>query len=216
MSTIPSTQLLDQLNWRYATKQFDSQRKINVQDWDALEEALRLSPSSGGLQPWKFLVVDDPAVRAKLLPAAYGQTQVTDASHLVVIAARNDYTVAEVDAFIADVAGKRGISVESLSGYRDMLAGGIVQSMDQAGRAAWARNQAYIALGTLLTSAAMLGIDACPMEGFDRAQFDTVLGLGERGLASAVIAAVGYRSSEDKYAQAPKVRFEKAQVIAHV
>lgn len=214
--TIGAQQLLDRLNWRYATKQFDPTRKISAQDWNTLEEALRLSPSSGGLQPWKFVVVTDPAVRAKLSPASYGQPQITNASHLVVFAAKRNLTEADVDLFIHHIAVTRGVPVESLAQYRGMLVGGLVQSMDEQGRAAWARNQAYIALGNLLTSAALLGIDACPMEGFDRGQYDEILGLKKEGYAAAVIATVGYRATSDQYAAAPKVRFPKEQVFAHV
>lgn len=216
MSPINSEILLEQLNWRYATKQFDPARKISEKDWSSLEEALRLTPSSGGLQPWNFVVVTDPAVRAKLLPAAYGQAQVTDASHLVVLTAKKNLTEADVDAFIGYVAKTRGIPTESLAPYRGMLVSGIIQTMDENARAAWARNQVYIALGNLLTSAALLGIDACPMEGFDRARFDEILGLNARGLASGVIAAVGYRLPEDKYASAPKVRFPREQIFTRV
>jgi nitroreductase len=214
--TIDSQQLLDRLNWRYATKQFDPNRKISAHDWASLEDALLLTPSSGGLQPWKFIVVTDPAMRAKLLPASYGQPQITDASHLVVFAAKKNFNEADVDAFINRTAATRGVSVESLAPFRGMLVGGIVQSMDEKSRDAWARNQAYIALGNLLTSAALLGIDACPMEGFDRAQYDEILGLNAQGYASAVIATVGYRAATDKNANAPKVRFPREQVFAHI
>ena len=216
LNTISSQQLLDRLNWRYATKQFDPARKINAQDWATLEEALLLTPSSGGLQPWKFIVVTDPAVRAKLLPASYGQAQITNASHLVVFTAKKNFSEADVDAFIGHTAATRGVPVESLAQYRGMLVGGIVQAMDEQGRNAWARNQAYIALGNLLTSAALLGVDACPMEGFDRAQYDEILGLDKQGFASAVIATLGYRAVSDPYATATKVRFPKEQVFAHV
>ena len=215
-TTIKSEQLLDRLNWRYATKQFDPNRKISAQDWAALEDALLLTPSSGGLQPWKFIVVTDPDVRAKLSPASYGQPQITNASHLVVFAARKNFSEADVNAFISRAAATRGVSVESLAPYRDMLVGGIVRAMDEPARDAWARNQAYIALGNLLTSAALLGIDACPMEGFDRAQYDEILGLKAQGYASAVIATAGYRAATDQSASAPKVRFPKEQVFAHV
>ncbi len=214
--TITSEQLLDRLNWRYATKQFDPTRKINAQDWATLEDALLLTPSSGGLQPWKFIVVTDAAVRAKLSPASYGQPQITNASHLVVFAAKRNFNEADVDAFISRAAATRGVSIESLAPFRDMLVGGIVRAMDEQARDAWARNQAYIALGNLLTSAALLGIDACPMEGFDRAQYDEILGLKAQGYASAVIATVGYRAATDQSASAPKVRFPKEQVFAHV
>lgn len=216
MSTINSKQLLEQLNWRYATKQFDPNKKISANDWSTLEEALLLTPSSGGLQPWNFFVVTDPAVRAKLLPASYGQAQITDASHLVVFTAKKNFGEGDVDAFIQHTATTRGVSVESLAPFRGMLVGGIVQSMDEKARDAWARNQTYIALGNLLTSAALLGIDACPMEGFDRAQYDEILGLSAKGLATAAIATVGYRATTDKYANAPKVRFPKEQVFTRI
>src|SRR3954469_15108820 len=100
MKTIDPNQLLEQLNWRYATKQFDPTRKISASDWTTLEEALRLTPSSFGLQPWKFIVVTDPAVRANLRPASWNQTQITDASHLVVLAAKTDFGETEIDAHI--------------------------------------------------------------------------------------------------------------------
>src|SRR6266403_1463900 len=130
-NTINAKQLLDRLNWRYATKQFDPNRKISAQDWATVEDALLLTPSSGGLQPWKFIVITDPAVRAKLLPASYGQAQITNASHLVVFAAKKSFGEADVDAFINHTAVTRGVSVASLAPYRDALVGGIVQSMDE-------------------------------------------------------------------------------------
>ena len=216
MSAITSAQLLTQLNWRYATKQFDPARKISAADWAALEAALLLTASSGGLQPWKFIVVTDPAVRAELLPASYGQPQITAASQLVVFASKNNYSEADVDAHLQNVAKAQGAPIEALAPLRAMLVGGIVQRLDEAARNAWARNQVYIALGNFLTSAALLGIDTCPMEGFDRAQYDEILGLKAKGLAAAVIATVGYRLPTDKYASAPKVRFPKEQVFISV
>ena len=216
MSAINSTQPLAQLNWRYATKQFDTNRKISAPDWAALEEALLLTASSGGLQPWKFIVVTDPALRTRLRPASYGQAQVTDASHLVVFASKNNFSEADVDAHIKHVAEVQDAPIEALGPLRGMLLGGIVNAQDETARNAWARNQAYIALGNLLTSAALLGIDACPMEGFDRAQYDEILGLKAKGYAAAVIATLGYRSPADKYAAAPKVRFAKEQVFITV
>ncbi len=134
----------------------------------------------------------------------------------MVFAAKKSFSEADVDAFISHTAATRGVSIESLTPFRNMLVGGIIKSMDEAARDAWARNQTYIALGNLLTSAALLGIDACPMEGFDRAQYDEILGLNKQGLASAVIATLGYRASSDQYATATKVRFPKEQVFAHV
>jgi nitroreductase len=215
-TTIKPETLIGQLNWRYATKQFDPSRKISASDWATLEEALRLSPSSGGLQPWKFVVVTDPAVRAKLRLASYGQPQITDASHLVVFTAKNNFSETDVDAHLQNVARAQGVPVESLAQLRGMLVGGIVQAMDEAARNAWARNQVYIALGNLLTSAALLGIDACPMEGFDRAQYDDILSLKTKGYSSAVIATLGHRLPTDKYAAAPKVRFAREQIFLNV
>jgi len=216
MNTITREQLLGQLNWRYATKQFDAQRKISASDWATLEDALQLTPSSGGLQPWKFIVVTDPALRAKLKPASYGQAQITDASHLVVLAASTNFGVADVDAHVQNVSKTQGVPIDNLAPLRNMLVGGIVQSQDESGRTAWARNQTYIALGNLLTSAAVLGIDACPMEGFDRAQYDEILGLKAKGFTASVIATFGYRSTADKYAGAPKVRFPKEQIFTRI
>src|ERR1700745_2547762 len=111
--TISSQQLLDRLNWRYATKQFDPNRKINAQDWATLEEALLLTPSSGGLQPWKFIIVTDPALRARLSPASYGQAQITDASHLVVFTAKDNFNEADVDAYLQRTAEVQQIPIES-------------------------------------------------------------------------------------------------------
>ncbi|HTV41227.1 MAG TPA: NAD(P)H-dependent oxidoreductase [Candidatus Sulfotelmatobacter sp.] len=216
MKAINSNQLLEQLNWRYATKQFDPNKKISASDWTTLEEALRLTPSSGGLQPWKFIVITDPAVRAKLRPASYGQPQITDASHLVVFAGKNNFGEADVDAHLQNVSKTQNVPLEALAPFRGMLVGGIVQALDEPARNAWARNQAFIALGNLLTSAALLGIDACPMEGFDRAQYDEILGLKAKGYSSAVIATLGYRSTADKYAAAPKVRFTREQIIQNI
>lgn len=216
MNTINNEQLLSQLNWRYATKQFDPQRKISPADLATLEDALLLTPSGGGLQPWKFIIVTDPAVRARLTPASYGQAQINDASHLIVFAAKQNFSEADVDAHLKNLATIQGAPIEALAPLRGMLVGSVVKALDENARNAWARNQAYIALGNLLNSAALLGIDVCPMEGFDRAQYDEILGLKAQGLASAVIATLGYRLPTDKYANAPKVRFAKEQVFIRI
>jgi len=216
MNPISHQQLLDQLNWRYATKQFDSTRRIRTEDWASLEEALRLSPSSVGLQPWKFLVINDPELRAKLQPASYGQAQIVDASHLVVFTTKVNLGEADVDAHVAKVAKVKGVPVEDLAPLKAMAMGGIVCGKSDEERRAWAFNQTYIALGNLLTSAALLGIDACPMEGFSRDEYDRILGLTEQGLGSAVVATLGYRSSGDQYGTVPKVRFDRDEVIQYL
>jgi nitroreductase len=216
LKLIDRTQLIAQLNWRYATKQYDPTRKISAPDWAALEEALVLSPSSLGLQPWAFFVVDDPAVRARLMLASYGQPQVADASHLVVFATKSNLGETDVDAHVRRTAEVHGVSVESLAGLRAMAVRSIVQGMNETERRSWATNQTYIALGNLVTSAALLGIDATPMEGFEKCRYDDILGLKVRGLATSVIATLGYRAAGDKYAAAPKVRFAREQVVQHV
>jgi nitroreductase len=213
---IQPEQLIAQLNWRYATKQFDPARKIGERDWTALKQALLLTPSSFGVQPWAFIVVKDPAMRAKLQAASWGQAQIVDASHLVVFAFKSNLGEADLDAHVTRAAEVRGVAVEEMAGLRDRLVGSLIQGMDAAKRAGWARNQLYIALGNLLTSAAMLGIDACPMEGIDRAQYDAILGLTEKGLAASMVATLGYRSAADKYAAAPKVRFPKEKVFIEI
>jgi nitroreductase len=162
------------------------------------------------------VIVKDPAVRAKLHAAAWGQPQIVDASHLVVFASRTNPGEADLDAYLKRIAEVRGTPTDELAGFRGMLVGSLIQGRDAPDRAAWARNQVYIALGNLLAAAAMLGIDACPMEGIDRAQFDAILGLPEKGLASAMVATLGYRSPADKYAAAPKVRFPKEKVFIEI
>jgi nitroreductase len=215
-TTITPEQLITQLRWRYATKQFDPEQKIRDRDWAALEEALLLTPSSCGLQPWAFIVVKDPALRAKLREVSWGQAQIVEASHLVVFASKINLGESEVDALVKRVAEVRGTPVEKLAGFRAMVTGSVLQSMDGPARDAWARNQVFIALGNLLASAAVLGIDACPMEGFERDKYDAILGLPQKNLASAVVATLGYRSPADKYGAAPKVRFPREQVFIEI
>lgn len=206
--------LVRSLNWRYATKQYDATRALDDATWDALQQALVLAPSSIGLQPWKFFVVDDQAVRARLRAAAWDQSPFTDAAKLVVFAARTGFNEADVDRFVARTAEVRGMTVESLAGFKQMAMG--VVARPEADRDAWASRQAYIALGALVTAAAALGVDATPMEGFDAAAFDEILGLKGKGYHAYAAAALGYRSAEDKYATLPKVRFAREDVIEHV
>jgi nitroreductase len=215
-TTIGREQLLTQLRWRYATKQFDPQGKIDAENWAALEEALVLTPSSFGLQPWKFVVVADQTTREKLLPASYGQRQIVDASHLVVFAIKKNLGEQDVDAHINRIIEIRGASRESLAGLRNIMVSSIVKELDNAARNTWAANQIYIALGSFLTSAALLGIDACPMEGIEPEKYDEILGLEKRGLGTIVVATAGYRSATCKYAAHKKVRFPKEEVLLRV
>jgi nitroreductase len=214
--TIDRDQLLARLNWRYATKQFDPHRKIGARHWAALEEALVLTPSSFGLQPWKFIVVNDPATRENLVAASRGQRRVVDASHLVVFTIKKDFGEQDIETYLGRIADMRGVSTESLSGLRDMLMESIIQGMDRQARNNWAARQVHIALGNFLTSAALLGIDACPMERIDPAKYDDILGLEKQGLSTVVVATAGYRAATDQYASLKKVRFPKEEVVAVV
>lgn len=216
LTPVSTEQLLAQLHWRYATKQFDPSLKIDVRTWSALEEALTLSASSGGIQPWAFVVVTDPQIRAKLAPASFGQPQITTASHLVVFAARTDVTAADVDSHIARCAEVQRVSIESLKAFRDGMVGAVVNSMDAAQRRTWAIKQTGIALGNFLAAVAMIGVDACPMEGFIPPQYDEILGLTAKGYTSSSVCAVGYRSASDPYATLPKVRYSMERVIIRV
>jgi nitroreductase/dihydropteridine reductase len=207
--------IIEALNWRYATKQFDPSKKLSQKEFDALTEAMRLSPSSFGLQPWKFIVVSNPEVRAKLREAAYGQAQVTDASHLIVIAAEKNLSEASVARYVKSTSDVRGVPVESLKAMSDMLNGAIAR-LNPEQRTEWAARQAYIALGVLVAAAAIEGIDAGPMEGFDPAKFDEILGLDKLGVTSKAMVALGHRLDTDPYIAMKKVRFPKEEVFVEI
>jgi nitroreductase len=212
---IPTTDLLAALNFRYATKAFDPARKIPSDTWVAIETSLALTPSSFGLQPWKFLVVDTPEIREKLKAASWGQPQVTDASHLVILTARTDLSQADIDSWIARLAEVQGTPIENLSGLAGMISS-FSGAMDAPAKQAWNTRQVYIALGQLMTAAALLGIDTCPLEGISPADYDEVLGLRDSGYTTAVACVLGYRSGDDKYATMPKARFPEERLIAHI
>jgi nitroreductase len=214
MKPVNNETIVRQLNWRYATKKFDPNRQIQAPDWKTLEQSLVLSPSSYGLQPWRFFVVENPQVRARLRAAAYNQSQITDASHLVVFARRKDFGVADIDRHLDRVAEVRNLPTESLEAYRKAMLGSVQRPQEQTD--AWVSRQVYIALGNFLATAAALGIDACPMEGFDAAQFDQILDLPAQGYHAQVVATAGYRAEDDAYAKLPKVRYSPEDVIAHV
>jgi len=209
-------QLITALEWRYATKVFDAVAKIPADVWSALERSLILTPTSYGMQPYKFLVVQDPAVRAALLPHSWGQKQVVDASHYVVFLARTDMKPADVDKLIKRTSEVRGIPVEKLVNYRDMVLSDIVNGPRGKNAHEWATRQAYIALGNLMTCAAVLGVDACPMEGIAPSEYDKILKLEGTGYKTVVACAVGYRAASDRYAALPKVRYEAKDLVQHV
>lgn len=214
MST--SEQVLQQLRWRYATKKFDPTQTISEELWQTLEQSLVLTPSSFGLQPWKFFVVRDPEIRKQLVEHSWGQTQVIDASHLVVFAIKKGVDAAYVDHYLARMSEVQGTPTDALKGFGDVVKGFLDRMPDQAAIDTWATRQVYIALGQFMTSAALLNVDTCPMEGINPAKYDEVLGLGELGYGTVVVCPAGYRAEDDKYATRPKVRFpleEMVQVI---
>ncbi|PBJ14439.1 NAD(P)H-dependent oxidoreductase [Flavobacterium sp. ACN6] len=197
--------LLENLNWRYATKKFDAAKKISEADLNTLKEAVRLAASSYGLQPYKVVIVENPELREQLKAAAYGQTQITDASQLFVFANDLNAGPESVAAYIKNISETRGVPTEALGGFSDMM-NGVISNLSQDAKNIWTAKQTYIALGTLLSAAAELKIDATPMEGFNPAAFNEILGFDKLGLNASVIATVGYRHDEDDSQHHKKVR----------
>jgi nitroreductase len=206
-------QLIAALNWRYATKIFDAAKKIPADVWQTLEKALVLTPTSWGLQPYQFLVVNNPAKRAELLPHSRGQKQVVDASHFVVFTARTEMKETDVDKFIKRAVEVRKLPVAALNRYRDVIIGDVVNGERSKVVHEWSARQTYIALGNLMTCAAVLGVDACPMEGIVPTEFDKVLNLNGSGYTTVMACALGYRAATDKYASLAKVRFETKDLV---
>ena len=213
MSPCAPDSLIKALNWRYATKVFDPARKVSDADLKTLEQSLVLTPSSFGLQPYRFLVITDPALRAQLREASWGQSQVTDCSHLVVFLARQQMTEADVDHLIERIAQVRHDQPANLASYRSMMVGTLVTGPRAASVPEWAARQAYIALGQFMASAALLGLDTCPMEGLDPKKYDEILGLESTPFRTVVACPVGYRAEGDKYAALAKVRFPAEELV---
>lgn len=205
---------LGQLNWRYATKQFDPAQQIPAETWQVLEQSLVLSPSSFGLQPWKFFVVRNPAIRAQLVEHSWNQKQVAEASHLVVFAIKKNLDAAYVDRYVTRQAEVQQVPVDSLQGYGNLIKGTIDRLATPEAVDAWSIRQVYIALGQFMTTAAMLEVDTCPIEGFVPPKYNEILGLTD--YAAVVVCAAGYRSAEDKYATKPKVRFVTPEVVEYI
>jgi len=207
-----TTDIKKALDWRYATKTFNAEKKISTEDWNLLEESLVLAPSSFGLQPWKFVIITDQALQEKLKPHSWNQEQVTTCSHYVVFCALNTVSKEYVDAFINSIAETRSVEASSLDGYKEMM-NGFLSSMSPEAQSTWANKQTYIALGQSMHSAALLRIDSCPMEGISPKEYDSLLGLSGSNYHSVVACAFGYRSEDDKSQHAAKVRFSKDFLI---
>ena len=196
---------IENANWRYATKKFDATKKVSTEDFNFLKEAIRLSASSYGLQLYKVIIVENPEVRAKLQPAAYGQSQIVDASHLIVFANQTSFDDSDIDAYISNALKTRNLPADALKGFEDYMKGAL-NAMPVEARPNWTAKQTYLALGNLLNAASELKIDVTPMEGFIPAQFNEILGLDKLNLNAAVVAAVGYRHEEDGHQHFAKVR----------
>lgn len=207
--------LIEKLNWRYATKKFDTTKKLSAQQLNNLLDAIQLAPSSAGLQPYKVLVVENPAIRAQLREAASGQPQLTDASQVIIFAAETNLDEAYVTNYINRIAAIRGIDRSHLEVFEGNIKNS-VNRMTEDQKIVWNHKQAYIGLGVLLSAAADMGIDACPMEGFQAGKFDEILGLKELGLTTSVIAPIGFRADDDIFSKAAKVRRPKEELFMHI
>ena len=202
-------------NWRYATKEYDKNKKLTDEQLDILLKSIELTPTSFGIQAYKVLVITNPEIREKLKAAAWNQPQITDASHLIVFAVPTNLSDANIDSYVENIAKIRNVPIESLAEYSAMMKGS-VNSKTPEQRTEWLARQVYIALGFLLATAAIENIDSTPMEGFDNKQFDEILGLSKDNLTSVVLAPVGFRSDTDAYAKLAKVRFGMEVLVEEI
>ena len=206
---------IESLQWRYATKKFDATKKISDADLKTLLEAMRLTASSYGLQPYHIFVITNSEIRKKLQPVSWGQTQIVDASHLIVLAHKTEVDADWIDGYLANISETRNIPIEALNEYADFMKGKVLAFLPEE-QATWAAKQNYLVLSNLLSAAADLRIDACPMEGFEAEAYDEILGLSAKGLSTTLVATVGYRSSEDETQQYAKVRQSENQLFTHL
>jgi len=207
--------LQQSLAWRYAVKKFDHTKKVSAEQLHTLLKTVQLAPSSFGLQHYKIIAVEDAAIREQLKEAAFGQAQLTDASHVIVFAAETEINEAYVKSYIDEVASVRNTDRENLKDFENYILGSISRLTEDQ-KIAWAHKQAYLALGVLISAASELEIDTCPMEGFNAGKFDEILGLKEKGVTSSVIVTIGYRLEEDPYAHLAKVRKPDADLFIHI
>ena len=220
--------LLQSMNWRYATKKYDIGKKLDENTLNTLLEVLRLTPSSLGMQPWKFIVVENVDVRAKLKEAGFGQSQWTEASHLIVLCAQNKVSNGDAERFLQSIVEQRGVTRVSLDSFAknifdfikvikltNIFGASLLKMITGMSASEWADKQVYIALGNLLTSAAVMGVDASPMEGFSPKKFDHILGLTD--YHAVVCCALGYRDAHNDFlATAKKVRYSRDEIIKFV
>ena len=198
-------EIIDALNWRYATKIFDSSKKVSDDDIHTILDAARLSPSSNGVEMWKFILVENKEIREKIKEAGYGQPKITEASHLIVITYRTDSNVSLTKERIERTAKIQNEDPINLAGLQTMLDGSVTQKESDGTLESWVKAQTYIPLGIMVETAALLSIDSCPMEGFMPEKVDEILNLKEKNLKSVTMLALGYRGDDPTSAR-PKVR----------
>lgn len=215
MATPDASFLLQALQRRYAVKVFDPTRSIPEPIWATLEQAMVLTPSSYGLQPWRFVVITSAALKEELRPFSWNQSQITDCSHLVVFLRKREVSEADIQQLIQCTASARGVTPDGLTGYGELIRKDLIDGPRSKAINSWSANQVYIALGNLLTSTALIGIDSCPIEGFSLTDYDRILQLESTPYQSTVVCACGYRSEADRYASLPKVRYPISELIEH-
>ena len=203
---------IENQNWRYATKKFDATKKVSDADLAILKEAIRLSTSSYGLQPYKVLIIENEEIRKQLQPVSWGQSQIVDASHLFVFANYTDIEDTHIDSYVDNIAATRGLNVGDLQGYSDFMKSKIVP-MPADKKAIWTSKQTYLALANLMNAAAELKIDVTPMEGFEPEKYNEILGLDALGLNASLVATVGYRHEDDANQKVKKVRKSEADLF---
>jgi len=197
--------LINNLEWRYATKKFDTSKKVSTENLEHIKKAIQLSASSYGLQLYKVLVIENKELREKLKLASYGQTKITEASHLVVFCNYSIVTEKHIDEYFALKSQIEQVNISKFKDYSDFIKED-VNNKSKIEKDKWTSNQTYLALGNLLNACAELKIDACPMEGFEREKYNEILSLEEQGLNTSVIATIGYRSDNDNSQHTAKVR----------
>lgn len=210
--TITRGEIMQALNFRYATQSFDTTKTLAAEDVHTILESARLAPSSYGVEPWKFIVVENNELRKKMREASYGQQKVTDSPLLVVVARRTDVRENISRERIERTAKVLNQDAEVFAGLKQMIDGSIASKSD-AELDSWAKAQTYIALGMMIETASLLGIDAGPMEGFDALQIDALLGLKGKNLTATTLIAFGYRAEGDSSAKRGKVRRDFGDVV---
>jgi len=206
--------LINALKWRSATKKFNTTKQVSQEDLEKLIEVANLAPTSGGMQPFKLVVVKNKSLQESLVEDSYNQTQVAEASHILVFAIEENMD-GLVDRYISRAMEARNMTKEDLQGFADSM-NYYIGSMDPETKAQWAKTQAFISLGMVMSAAAEMQIDSCPMEGFIPENYQNKLGLKSENVKPVVILPIGYRSEEDKYSDLPKVRKSKADFLLEI